>query len=178
LSLATPIWYSRREKNMAAISASIENIRHLFGHEVGVSDWSVIDQQQIDNHAQSTGDDSWMHTDPERTAAESPFGCTIAQSFLVLAHLTDMVAAVEIPIPGIVYRQNYGFDRVRIVQPVKVDRPIRTEPGRAKGAPRNAHSPGCLHRNRGGRHRTRGGRRVAGVCPSGGLNRGSRPDLN
>jgi len=110
---------------MAAISAIIENIRHLFGHEVGVSDWSVIDQQQIDNHAQSTGDDSWMHTDPERTAAESPFGCTIAQSFLVLSHLTDMVAAVEIPIPGIVYRQNYGFDRVRIVQPVKVDSRIR-----------------------------------------------------
>ena len=36
-----------------------------------------------------------------------------------------MVGAVEIPIPGIVYRQNYGFDRVRIVQPVKVDGRIR-----------------------------------------------------
>jgi acyl dehydratase len=36
-----------------------------------------------------------------------------------------MVDAVTIPIPGIVYRQNYGFDRVRIVQPVKVDDRIR-----------------------------------------------------
>ena len=36
-----------------------------------------------------------------------------------------MVAAVEIPLPGIVYRQNYGFDRVRIVQPVLVDSRIR-----------------------------------------------------
>ena len=110
---------------MTGISAIIADIHHLFGHEVGVSDWSSIDQQQIDDHARSTGDDSWMHIDPERTAAESPFGCTIAQSFLVLSHLTDMVGAVEIPIPGISYRQNYGFDRVRILQPVKVGSRIR-----------------------------------------------------
>ena len=103
----------------------IAEIHHLFGHEVGLSDWIQIDQHKIDVHARATADDSWMHTDPIRTAKESPFGGTIAQSFLVLSHLTDMVGAVELPIPGIIYRQNYGFDRVRIVQPVKVDGRIR-----------------------------------------------------
>ena len=110
---------------MSKVTDIIANVHHLFGHEVGVSDWILIDQAKIDAHARSTNDDSWMHTDPERTARESPFKAPIAQSFLVLSCLTDMVAAVEIPIPGIVYRQNYGFDRVRIVQPVKVDSRIR-----------------------------------------------------
>lgn len=110
---------------MSKVTNIINDIHHLFGHEVGLSDWTQIDQQKIDDHARSTNDDSWMHTDPARTATESPFGGTIAQSFLVLSCLTDMVAAVELPIPGIVYRQNYGFDRVRIVQPVKVDDRIR-----------------------------------------------------
>jgi len=110
---------------MSKVTHIISEVHHLFGHEVGVSDWTLIDQQKIDDHARSTADDSWMHTDPIRTAKESPFGCTIAQSFLVLSCLTEMVGAVDIPIPGIVYRQNYGFDRVRIVQPVKVDSRIR-----------------------------------------------------
>ncbi|MGD8415521.1 MAG: MaoC/PaaZ C-terminal domain-containing protein [Pseudomonadales bacterium] len=110
---------------MTRVNDIIAEVHHLFGHEVGISEWIVIDQQKIDDHARTTGDDSWMHTDPERTGRESPFGCTIAQSFLVLSCLTDMVAAVKIPIPGIVYRQNYGFDRVRIVQPVRVDNRIR-----------------------------------------------------
>ena len=110
---------------MTRVTDIIAEIHHLFGHEVGLSDWAAITQEDIDSHARTTGDDSWMHTDPARTETESPFGCTIAQSFLVLSHLTRMVGAVEIPIPGIVYRQNYGFDRVRIVQPVKVNDRIR-----------------------------------------------------
>ena len=110
---------------MSKVTDIIADVHHLFGHEVGLSDWILIDQKKIDEHASATNDDSWMHTDPERTASESPFGAPIAQSFLVLSCLTDMVAAVEIPIPGIVYRQNYGFDRLRIVQPVLVDSRIR-----------------------------------------------------
>ena len=110
---------------MTSVNDIITEVHHLFGHEVGLSDWILIDQRKIDDHARTTGDDSWMHTDPVRTERDSPFGCTIAQSFLVLACLTDMVSAVELPIPGIVYRQNYGFDRVRIVQPVRVDSRIR-----------------------------------------------------
>lgn len=110
---------------MSKVTDIIDELHHLFGHEVGLSDWTTVDQRKIDDHARSTADDSWMHTDPQRTASESPYGATIAQSFLILAHLTDMVRAVDLPIPGIVYRQNYGFDRVRIVQPVKVNDRIR-----------------------------------------------------
>jgi len=121
------------------VASKIEEIRHLFGHEVGTSDWVEIDQAMIDSHAKTTRDNSWMHTDPERTKTESPFGATIAQSFLVLAHLTDMVRAVDIPIPGIVYRQNYGFDRLRIVQPVQVGSRIRGHFELKKVEPKGPH---------------------------------------
>ena len=110
---------------MTPIPSIIADVHHLFGHDVGSSEWVTISQENIDSHARNTSDDSWMHTDPQRAEESSPFGCTIAQSFLVLAHLTDMVQSVEIPIPGIIYRQNYGFERIRIVQPVLVGSKIR-----------------------------------------------------
>ncbi len=107
------------------MSTQIDDLRHLIGHEVGVSSWIRIDQQKIDDHAANTGDNSWIHTDPERAKRETPFGGTIAQSFLLLAHLTDMAGAITLPLQGVAYRQNYGFDRVRMVQPVPVDSNIR-----------------------------------------------------
>ena len=110
---------------MSKVKEIIAELHHLFGHEVGLSDWVTIDQNKIDGFAASTDDNSWMHTDPEKTKSNSPFGQPIAQSFLVLSHLTDMVSTVDLPIPGIVYRQNYGFDRLRILQPVEVDHRIR-----------------------------------------------------
>ncbi|MCZ6458088.1 MAG: MaoC/PaaZ C-terminal domain-containing protein, partial [Gammaproteobacteria bacterium] len=94
----------------------IEELRHLNGHEVGVSQWIRIDQRMIDDHAANTGDDSWIHTDPARAKLETPFGGTIAQSFLLLSHLTEMASAIDLPLEGVAYRQNYGFDRVRMVK--------------------------------------------------------------
>ena len=58
---------------MSKVTDIIADVHHLFGHEVGLSDWILIDQKKIDDHARSTNDDSWMHTDPARTATESPF---------------------------------------------------------------------------------------------------------
>ena len=124
---------------MPNIPAIIQDIHHLFEHEVGTSDWITIDQQKIDTHARNTGDDSWIHTDPERARKETPFGGATAQSFLLLAHLTDMVKAVRIPIPGVVYRQNYGFDRVRIVQPVPAGARIRGRFVLKKAEPKGHH---------------------------------------
>ena len=103
----------------------VSTLKTMVGHEIGVSPWVLIDQAMIDNHAQNTGDDSWIHTDVARAETEAPFGRTIAQSFLVLSHLTEMANAVILPMEGISYRTNYGFDRVRIVQPVLSGHRIR-----------------------------------------------------
>lgn len=124
---------------MPNIPSIIKDIHHLFGHDIGTSDWILLDQGKIDRHAANTGDDSWIHTDPERAARETPFGGATAQPFLLLAHLTEMAKAVRIPIPGVVYRQNYGFDRVRIVQPVAAGSRIRGRFELKKAEPKGHH---------------------------------------
>ena len=64
----------------------LEEFRDKVGHEIGVSDWIVVDQQRIDTFAQATGDHQFIHVDPER-AKSSPFGGTIAHGFLTLSLL-------------------------------------------------------------------------------------------
>ncbi len=95
------------------------------GREIGVSSWRRIDQERIDAHARTTGDDAWIHTDPARAAKETPFGCTIAQNFLLISLLTDMAQATNLPTDQVAYRTSYGFDRLRIIQPVVVDSRVR-----------------------------------------------------
>jgi acyl dehydratase len=103
----------------------LTTLQEHVGRDVGVTPWITIDQTKIDAHAKATGDDSWIHTNPERAAAETPFGGTIAQGFLLLSHLTQMVGSLDLPGEGVAYSLNYGFDRVRMVQPVPVDSRIR-----------------------------------------------------
>jgi len=103
----------------------LTELKARIGHEVGVSPWVQITQESVDNHAANTADNPWIHTDPERARAETPFGGTIVQGFLLLSHLTDMSRAIELPIENVAYVLSYGFDRVRMVQPVPVGSRIR-----------------------------------------------------
>lgn len=102
-----------------------ENLKSLVGHEVGRSPWITIDQTKVDTHGETTGDTLWIHTDHERAASESPFGGTIVQGFLLLSHLTEMAHAIELPVENVNYQLNYGFDRVRMVQPVPTGSRVR-----------------------------------------------------
>ena len=60
--------------------------RHYSGTSLGATDWFPITQERIDAFAAGTGDDQWIHTDPERARRESPFGMTIAHGFLSDQH--------------------------------------------------------------------------------------------
>ncbi|MCY3795091.1 MAG: MaoC family dehydratase [Gammaproteobacteria bacterium] len=111
--------------NAQRIKAHIDLLTPFIGREIGVSPWVRIDQKRIDAHARTTGDDAWIHTDPARAARETPFGCTIAQNFLLMSLLTDMAQATNLPTDGVAYRTSYGFDRLRIVQPVPVGSRVR-----------------------------------------------------
>lgn len=57
---------------------SLSEIRPLVGTEIGVSDWITVTQDTIDKFAEATGDYQYIHVDPVRAAAETPFGGTIA----------------------------------------------------------------------------------------------------
>lgn len=88
------------------------------GEEIGVSNWVLIDQAMIDTFGAVTFDDQFIHTDPARAIAETPFGGTIAHGFLVLSLASKFAFDCFSDRPGQVMGMNYGFDKVRFVEPV------------------------------------------------------------
>jgi len=94
------------------------------GTEIGVSEWITVTQPMVDTFAQVTGDDFYLHVDPQRAAA-LPFGGTIAHGFLTLSLLAPMGYQACPYVEGARFPLNYGFDRVRFVAPVPVGRRVR-----------------------------------------------------
>jgi acyl dehydratase len=109
---------------MISANISIEDFKNSEGTELGPSEWLLIDQERIDRFADATDDHQFIHVDPVR-AAGTPFGCTIAHGFLSLSILPHLLAQI-LPIPeGIVMGINYGAEKVRFSQPVKVNSRVR-----------------------------------------------------
>jgi acyl dehydratase len=98
----------------------IPDIRALasrIGEEIAVSDWRQLTQAQIDQFAGATGDRQWIHVDPARASAESPFHTTIAHGFLTLS-LVSALMRDALAFPRVRMAINYGLNRVRFVSPV------------------------------------------------------------
>jgi len=110
---------------MSTASTTFEAARQRIGEELGLSDWATIDQAKLDAHARTTGDEDWLHNDPERAARESPFGKTIAQGSLLISMLVGFVNEIAPLADDVAYGLNYGFDRVRFIRPVPVDSRVR-----------------------------------------------------
>ncbi len=108
---------------MATIVPASELATHV-GTEVGVSDWFTIDQERINAFADATLDHQWIHVDPERAKA-TPWGTTIAHGYLTLSLLPYLLGEAGIRPEGTVMGINYGADRIRFLQPVKVNSAIR-----------------------------------------------------
>ncbi|KFG70110.1 MaoC family dehydratase [Microvirga sp. BSC39] len=109
----------------APISVSIDDLKSRVGQEVGVSSWKVIDQDRIDRFAAVTEDLQFIHVDPERALAETPFGGTIAHGFLTLSLLSTMGQEALPAIRGRTMGINYGLERVRFLSPVPVGARVR-----------------------------------------------------
>lgn len=100
-------------------TAPLAEIAARKGEEVGVSGWVAVTQEMIDSFATTTRDEHYIHVDPARAAADSPFGGTIAHGFLTLSLLAGMgYEAVQAP-AGAHTTVNYGLDRVRFIAPVR-----------------------------------------------------------
>ena len=93
------------------------------GTEFGPSSWISIPQETIDAFAAATGDQQWIHVDPER-AAEGPFGTTIGHGYLTLSLLPVMSYEV-VPRQGDGMAVNYGLNKVRFPAPVPVGSKVR-----------------------------------------------------
>lgn len=104
---------------------SLETLVAGVGREIGVSPWRTVTQHMIDQFADATDDHQFIHCDPVRAAAETPFGGTIAHGFLSLSLLSAMAFETVPPLQGADMGINHGFDSVRFVAPIKTGARIR-----------------------------------------------------
>jgi len=101
---------------------SADQLRAKVGQPLGHSEWLTIEQSRIDEFASATGDFQWIHVDPER-AKDGPFGTTIAHGWLSASLLPVLL--------GQIYRVdakmaiNYGVNKIRFTNPVKVGSRVR-----------------------------------------------------
>ncbi|APE47832.1 dehydratase [Delftia sp. HK171] len=102
---------------------SYSEVRACVGQEVAVSDWITITQQQVQLFADATGDQQWIHVDPER-ASKGPFGTPIAHGFLTLSLIPQFFQNC-FHIEGAQMGVNYGLNRVRFTSPVPVGSRLR-----------------------------------------------------
>lgn len=103
---------------------STDELKALVGAEVGLSDWILVDQARIDRFADVTEDWQFIHVDPARAAA-TPFGGTIAHGFLSLSMLSRLADGVVPRLKDVRMGVNYGFDKVRFMNPVRAGKRIR-----------------------------------------------------
>ena len=107
-----------------AKAVSTDELLALIGQEVGVSDWIEINQARIDAFADCTEDHQFIHVDPE-AAAKTPFGGTIAHGFLTLSLMSQMSYQAAPVLQGVAMGVNYGFDKLRFLQPVRAGSRVR-----------------------------------------------------
>jgi acyl dehydratase len=101
----------------------LDELGQAVGTHLGYSDWHTITQAQINLFAEATGDDQWIHTDPER-AATGPFGTTIAHGYLTLSLIPRLVWQIY-TVEGLRMGVNYGSNKVRFPAPVPVGSRVR-----------------------------------------------------
>lgn len=89
------------------------------------TDWFTLDQARVSTFAEITHDPHFIHTDPARAAAETPFGGTIAHGFLTLSLLSAMSYQVTADLPMPAVSLNYGFDHIRFTAPVPTGTRVR-----------------------------------------------------
>jgi acyl dehydratase len=101
----------------------IDELKTRVGDELGVSDWREVTQADIDSFAEVTGDDQWIHVDPER-AKDTPFGGTIAHGYYTLS-LAPVFSYELFELTGVAMGINYGANKVRFPAPLPVGSKLR-----------------------------------------------------
>ncbi|SDD18843.1 MaoC family dehydratase [Actinokineospora iranica] len=121
----------------------LDELPGLVGQELGVSRWHELTQATVDQFAAATGDHQWIHVDPRRAAAESPWGAPVAHGLLTLGLLPSMITDA-VTVDGVDVIVNKGFDKVRLANPVLVGARVRgaVRLASARQRPRGFHEVG------------------------------------
>jgi acyl dehydratase len=106
------------------LSVDKDELGDYVGQKLETSDWLTIDQERINAFADVTRDHQFIHVDEEK-AARTPFGSTIAHGYLTMSLISYFATQCGIRPNGAQMGINYGSDKVRFLQPVKVGSRIR-----------------------------------------------------
>jgi len=101
----------------------LEGLQERVGTEGGVSNWRTVQHDDISTFATLTGDEQWIHVDPER-ARTGPFGATVQHGFVTLGLATGLLWEV-CTVEGFSVVLNYGLNKVRFPAPLRVGSRIR-----------------------------------------------------
>jgi acyl dehydratase len=110
----------------ARVIAGLAELQSLVGQRLGTSDWFEVTQERVNAFAEATGDRQWIHCDPVRAAAESPYGGTIAHGFYTLS-LCISLSESSFRVDGLKMIVNYGVNRVRFPSAVRVGSRVRMQ---------------------------------------------------
>ena len=102
---------------------TLEELAQAEELDLGASDWTTIDQRQIELFAEGTHDHQWIHVDPDM-AAQGPFGTTVAHGYLQLSLLPFLLSQV-LSISNARMGINYGTEKVRFTSPVPSGSDVR-----------------------------------------------------
>jgi len=109
---------------MSARVVDVKDLKSHVGQELGVSDWYLVTQEEINKFADATHDHQWIHVDPERAKKESPFGGPIAHGYYTLALAPHLLPQI-IEVTGIRMGVNYGLNKLRFTSPVPIGKQLR-----------------------------------------------------
>jgi len=94
------------------------------GQLLGETEYMTITQDMVDQFARATGDQQWIHTDPERAARESPYKTSIAHGFLTLSLAPKLMAEIY-QVESVKMGINYGANKIRFTNAVPVGSRLR-----------------------------------------------------
>lgn len=111
------------------LQAAYETMSERIGEAAAPTEWFEVDQKRINDFADVTMDQQWIHVDVDRAKA-GPFGAPIAHGHLTLSIMGHLPRARVVEGPALKGQKlaiNYGFDKVRFPAPVPVGARIRTQ---------------------------------------------------
>ena len=106
------------------IIQSPSEIQNYIDKPLTPSDWYHVTQEKINKFADATSDHQWIHVDEERAKKEMPDGKTIAHGYYMVS-LLPKLAAQNAEIKNTSRTLNYGSDKVRFINMVKVGSYVR-----------------------------------------------------
>jgi acyl dehydratase len=106
------------------IIQSPSEIQNYIDKPLTPSDWYHVTQKKINKFADATSDHQWIHVDEERAKKEMPDGKTIAHGYYMVS-LLPKLAAQNAEIKNTSRTLNYGSDKVRFINMVKVGSYVR-----------------------------------------------------